>query len=166
MNIEQVFAQLPDFEPDRGYQANLYKEIVSGKALTGSVPRLTFLKNLALSLSLNLISLVILYMLQNSYMSPANNFREAYIDINAVGKSAEKYSLQINDVYSAQELIFDAKKNNDELIMVKLTPGFYYAQVTTSDGAYHATPVWVSSCLLYTSPSPRDRQKSRMPSSA
>ena len=25
---------------------------------------------------------------------------------------------------------------------------------------------WVSNCLLYTSPSPRDRQKSRMPSSA
>ena len=25
---------------------------------------------------------------------------------------------------------------------------------------------WVNSCLLYTSPSPRDRQKSRMPSSA
>ena len=26
--------------------------------------------------------------------------------------------------------------------------------------------VWRSGCLLYTSPSPRDRQKSRMPSSA
>ena len=25
---------------------------------------------------------------------------------------------------------------------------------------------WADSCLLYTSPSPRDRQKSRMPSSA
>ena len=27
-------------------------------------------------------------------------------------------------------------------------------------------PEWMSCCLLYTSPSPRDRQKSRMPSSA
>ena len=27
-------------------------------------------------------------------------------------------------------------------------------------------PIWSRSCLLYTSPSPRDRQKSRMPSSA
>ena len=27
-------------------------------------------------------------------------------------------------------------------------------------------PLWSVSCLLYTSPSPRDRQKSRMPSSA
>ena len=26
--------------------------------------------------------------------------------------------------------------------------------------------LWLSGCLLYTSPSPRDRQKSRMPSSA
>ena len=26
--------------------------------------------------------------------------------------------------------------------------------------------VWFNTCLLYTSPSPRDRQKSRMPSSA
>ena len=26
--------------------------------------------------------------------------------------------------------------------------------------------MWTKSCLLYTSPSPRDRQKSRMPSSA
>ena len=30
----------------------------------------------------------------------------------------------------------------------------------------YAMSVIVSSCLLYTSPSPRDRQKSRMPSSA
>jgi hypothetical protein len=29
-----------------------------------------------------------------------------------------------------------------------------------------AKVVWVRTCLLYTSPSPRDRQKSRMPSSA
>ena len=31
---------------------------------------------------------------------------------------------------------------------------------------YVAIPAMVSFCLLYTSPSPRDRQKSRMPSSA
>ena len=29
-----------------------------------------------------------------------------------------------------------------------------------------ATPYQIGTCLLYTSPSPRDRQKSRMPSSA
>ena len=31
---------------------------------------------------------------------------------------------------------------------------------------YYACLGWEGSCLLYTSPSPRDRQKSRMPSSA
>ena len=39
--------------------------------------------------------------------------------------------------------------------------------VTVSDlVAEHETPQYVFSCLLYTSPSPRDRQKYRMPSSA
>ena len=31
---------------------------------------------------------------------------------------------------------------------------------------YPKLDIWVNDCLLYTSPSPRDRQKSRMPSSA
>ena len=47
----------------------------------------------------------------------------------------------------------------------------YFEQVKTqsSGGAGHiagAGPVDYNDCLLYTSPSPRDRQKSRMPSSA
>ena len=33
-------------------------------------------------------------------------------------------------------------------------------------GEAEAQQAWANSCLLYTSPSPRDRQKSRMPSSA
>ena len=41
---------------------------------------------------------------------------------------------------------------------------FQYALVVTTDMG--ASPEQVESCLLYTSPSPRDRQKSRMPSSA
>ena len=36
-------------------------------------------------------------------------------------------------------------------------------QMTLESGRYHLPD---GSCLLYTSPSPRDRQKSRMPSSA
>ena len=32
--------------------------------------------------------------------------------------------------------------------------------------ALEVRKVWINSCLLYTSPSPRDRQRSRMPSSA
>ena len=33
-------------------------------------------------------------------------------------------------------------------------------------GTGYDVVTWVEDCLLYTSPSPRDRQKSRMPSSA
>ena len=35
-----------------------------------------------------------------------------------------------------------------------------------ADGSISYSGVWDGTCLLYTSPSPRDRQKSRMPSSA
>ena len=34
------------------------------------------------------------------------------------------------------------------------------------DGELSMPHYWSNTCLLYTSPSPRDRQKSRMPSSA
>ena len=39
---------------------------------------------------------------------------------------------------------------------------------TTCDGWFHTNVAQIENtpCLLYTSPSPRDRQKSRMPSSA
>ena len=35
-----------------------------------------------------------------------------------------------------------------------------------SDHIYEGALAFLNACLLYTSPSPRDRQKSRMPSSA
>ena len=43
-----------------------------------------------------------------------------------------------------------------------------YALIKLFTGKFSTTSpaIWVIACLLYTSPSPRDRQKSRMPSSA
>ena len=41
-----------------------------------------------------------------------------------------------------------------------------YYEGATSDLKVWSNPVWKNVCLLYTSPSPRDRQKCRMPSSA
>ena len=38
--------------------------------------------------------------------------------------------------------------------------------VQDHDKAIEYAKQWLETCLLYTSPSPRDRQKSRMPSSA
>ena len=49
-------------------------------------------------------------------------------------------------VWVKKEYLYDLEKGHGEL-----TPGLWIS---------------VRSCLLYTSPSPRDRQKSRMPSSA
>ena len=54
-----------------------------------------------------------------------------------------------------------------ELIAQSLTSGTAYTVTVGAGGAaVTATQVRGNNCLLYTSPSPRDRQKSRMPSSA
>ena len=52
--------------------------------------------------------------------------------------------------------IMDFLKRNQRTILLIFSAVFFTA----------ITSVTVNSCLLYTSPSPRDRQKSRMPSSA
>ena len=66
-----------------------------------------------------------------------------------------------------------------ETLILKIGFGEYLAQLTTGVvmsqneivrpqefGLGRAISFWLITCLLYTSPSPRDRQKSRMPSSA
>ena len=58
----------------------------------------------------------------------------------------------------------------DELLGLEETPEKSMNQVVEIDLAklypFKNHPFHVNDCLLYTSPSPRDRQKSRMPSSA
>ena len=54
-----------------------------------------------------------------------------------------------------------AAKKNWVLSIGDISPRFFPGNVTLSDIEVRTIP-----CLLYTSPSPRDRQKSRMPSSA
>ena len=58
------------------------------------------------------------------------------------------------DVLELQEVAKPVPKEHEILIHVRATV------VTPADIAFR------KGCLLYTSPSPRDRQKSRMPSSA
>ena len=51
------------------------------------------------------------------------------------------------------------------VVAISADPGHLNPAITTS-GATHTAAELIYNCLLYTSPSPRDRQKSRMPSSA
>ena len=49
---------------------------------------------------------------------------------------------------------------------IRMRPGMYIGKL--GDGSAYDDGIYIllKDCLLYTSPSPRDRQKSRMPSSA
>mgnify|MGYP007111976903 CR=1 FL=1 len=44
--------------------------------------------------------------------------------------------------------------------------GAVTSQTIVENGGFKALLAWLDACLLYTSPSPRDRTRSRMPSSA
>ena len=53
-----------------------------------------------------------------------------------------------------------------EILLGDLFMLFIYAEILAMVGAFYSTNRIPVTCLLYTSPSPRDRTRSRMPSSA
>ena len=57
-----------------------------------------------------------------------------------------------------------------ELFLIKVESNFQYEEelcsILNAENLDFSPVVIIGPCLLYTSPSPRDRQKSRMPSSA
>ena len=68
---------------------------------------------------------------------------------------------------SASHLGFKAQSSRDKLGLVSLEPRLLLDAAGFVTGAEVAVDAMeTNDCLLYTSPSPRDRQKSRMPSSA
>ena len=73
--------------------------------------------------------------------------------------SSDDHSPEEKAVLAAHAKYYAARTDRDFATMVSMesSTGVYE---TYSDGSFHKP------CLLYTSPSPRDRQKSRMPSSA
>eukprot|EP00828_Plagiopyla_frontata_P018340 TRINITY_DN2354_c0_g1_i2.p1 TRINITY_DN2354_c0_g1~~TRINITY_DN2354_c0_g1_i2.p1 ORF type:complete len:561 (-),score=45.02 TRINITY_DN2354_c0_g1_i2:22-1704(-) len=90
---------------------------------------------------------------------------QAYLLINNI---TFKYNFA-DPTYPAQYDIIAKNRNslyNDfmQTVVMKLTPS-RSGQVTVKKELYHNLEPF-NTCLLYTSPSPRDRQKSRMPSSA
>ena len=88
----------------------------------------------------------------------------AFLFVNlSIGEQEDKYSISImitqNDLKNAHP-----KKDREDLSLLPIREATitYLERVSISE--YNQT--WDENCLLYTSPSPRDRQKSRMPSSA
>ena len=65
---------------------------------------------------------------------------------------------KLAEIDRLQKLAFDAQRKGDLSLS-----GKYQLEV---DAIYDEIDEMKKNCLLYTSPSPRDRQKSRMPSSA
>ena len=87
--------------------------------------------------------------------------REAAASLNI---SNEMLKRGVNEGFSGGE-----KKRNEILQMLVLEPRLAVLDETDSGldiDAIRVVSQGINSCLLYTSPSPRDRQKSRMPSSA
>ena len=79
------------------------------------------------------------------------NLRRGKIKVNHK-KVKSLYKLQKNDQVTLYDIVFPTQKKNK-------SKNFYKA--TKKDLSYSS-----NICLLYTSPSPRDRTRSRMPSSA
>ena len=67
----------------------------------------------------------------------------------------------LNNVESIESVSVDIEKKSVEVISSSDLDMMNVSQLLDEQGY-----TVVQSCLLYTSPSPRDRQKSRMPSSA
>ena len=73
-------------------------------------------------------------------------------------KTAFLYADIEEEVFVAEIPSFETNDNKKGLLVVKLGKSLY--------GLAQSPGNWFHTCLLYTSPSPRDRTRSRMPSSA
>ena len=67
----------------------------------------------------------------------------------------------VNTANEIASFLMECKKDLQIATIIPSTETVYKQFVSENK-----KPLWVKSCLLYTSPSPRDRTRSRMPSSA
>ena len=72
----------------------------------------------------------------------------------------------LDDPQSSRKLIFDTSLAGVQFMLLRSSDVATFVQHGISDVGMAGRDVLLEHCLLYTSPSPRDRQKSRMPSSA
>ena len=97
------------------------------------------------------------------FPSPAEDYIELGIDLNKylIKNPISTFFLRVSGNSMNNAGIY----NNDLIIIDRsINPNPGHIVVALLDGEF--TLKRLISCLLYTSPSPRDRQKSRMPSSA
>ena len=87
----------------------------------------------------------------------ATQEQQEELDLRASGKE-RRYSWDYDPFYD----LYEYNKKDDTYHNLTKTEGYDAEGSYSPDGKLIA----FASCLLYTSPSPRDRQKSRMPSSA
>ena len=87
-----------------------------------------------------------------------------------LGRVLQRYSLEVEGVESAEQAMeYLAHHRPDVIFMDHLMPGmdgFQAVQAIKNDPRTATIPIMMYTCLLYTSPSPRDGLLSRMPSSA
>ena len=84
-----------------------------------------------------------------------------------------KYDVRLDEQQFALAVVKELKqtlRSTIDRLLVKIRPSLveYIENKLRKDPSdtYYSLDIGQLSCLLYTSPSPRDRQKSRMPSSA
>ena len=91
--------------------------------------------------------------------------------VKAVVNELQKQSIEVGDNLNKIEQVASISANNDNAIGALIAEAMAKVKkegvITVEEAKGTDTTVEVvEGCLLYTSPSPRDRQKSRMPSSA
>ena len=111
------------------------------------------------------------------FVFSSTSFQQAYKRIqyfkqyaNFQSKTLSKIKINSNDIKNVI-VVLDSQKTNKRLLIdeneeIKRDLSIEYTGLNNLIAEVNKNQKRYSACLLYTSPSPRDRQKSRMPSSA
>ena len=83
------------------------------------------------------------------------------LNVENTNKAIKRFKEEFdNDHYNGKIIVHDKSEYGCEAIEATIDKSISFGELERLKEGIHNT------CLLYTSPSPRDRQKSRMPSSA
>ena len=106
--------------------------------------------------------------IQPGNVRDCRNFYKKYEDIDGFDiYGNDRYIYQyISEKYPQDEIKFDISQIKLVTLDIETTAEKGFPDVESASEEILAITIQDYTCLLYTSPSPRDRQKSRMPSSA